>query len=153
MQAVDPVSVARRAASHVTPAAMARQVEITITAEPSLTTCRTDAMRVEQILGNVLNNAVRHAPERSEVEVRIRSDDGRVFFHVEDEGPGVPETELEHIFDVYVTKAGEESRGLGLGLPLSRRLARLLGGALYALPAGTAGGGRFVLELPQNASS
>jgi signal transduction histidine kinase len=153
MQAIDPVSVARRAAGHVTPAAMARQVEITITAAPSLTTCRTDAMRVEQILGNVLNNAVRHAPERSEVEVRIHADDGRVFFHVEDAGPGVPESELEHIFDVYVTKAGEESRGLGLGLPLSRRLARLLGGDLYALAAGTAGGGRFVLELPQNAAS
>jgi signal transduction histidine kinase len=153
MQAVDPITVSRRAVSHVTPAAMAREVEITIVADPGLPTCRTDAMRVEQILGNVLNNAVRHAPGRSEVEIRIRGDGGRVLFHVIDQGPGVPEGELEHIFDVYVTKAGEEARGLGLGLPLSRRLARLLGGDLYALPAGEAGGGRFVLELPENAES
>ncbi|HEX5632466.1 MAG TPA: GAF domain-containing sensor histidine kinase [Gemmatimonadales bacterium] len=153
MQAVDPVTVSRRAVSHVTPAAMAREIEITIVAEPSLPTCRTDAMRVEQILGNVLNNAVRHAPSRTEVEIRIRGEDGRVLFHVNDRGPGVPEGELEHIFDVYVTKAGEEARGLGLGLPLSRRLARVLGGDLYALRAGEAGGGRFVLELPQNPES
>ena len=59
----------------------------------------------------------------------------------------MPASEVERIFDIYVTKAGEESRGLGLGLPLSRRLARLLGGELRAV-APSGGGGCFVLELP-----
>ena len=61
--------------------------------------------------------------------------------------PGVPEDDLERIFDVYETKAGEEARGVGLGLPLSRRLARLLGGDLFA-EARPAGGGHFVLDSP-----
>ena len=52
---------------------------------------------------------------------------------------------------IYVTKAGEESRGLGLGLPLSRRLARLLGGELRAV-AEPGKGGWFILEVPADAA-
>jgi signal transduction histidine kinase len=66
---------------------------------------------------------------------------------VEDAGPGVPADDVERIFDIYVTKVGEESRGLGLGLPLSRRLARLLRGELRAV-ALSGKGGCFVLEVP-----
>ena len=55
---------------------------------------------------------------------------------------------MERVFDIYVTKASGGDRGAGLGLPLSRRLARLLGGELRALAASDGGGGRFVLELP-----
>ena len=96
-------------------------------------TCLTDAMRVEQILGNVLNNAVRHAPDGSVVHPpRRRRWRASLLFRVEDEGPGVPADDLERIFDIYETEAGEEARGVGLGLPLSRRLARLLGGDLFA---------------------
>ena len=111
-------------------------------------------MRVEQILGNVINNAVRHAPNGSVVLLRVAPEgDSSLLFRVEDSGPGVPEADLERIFDVYETKAGEEVRGVGLGLPLSRRLARLLGGDLYAEASDGGGGGHFVLRLPQaNAS-
>ena len=66
---------------------------------------------------------------------------------VDDEGPGIPATEVERIFDIYVTKAAGEAHGVGLGLPLSRRLARLLGGELRAV-ARPRQGGRFVLQLP-----
>ena len=152
VQSLDPVAVARRAVRHVTPAAVAREISIDVIAEDRSITLHTDSMRVEQILGNVLNNAVRHAPTASEVRIRIWADGGWVIYQVEDDGPGVPVTELESIFDIYVTKAGEEARGMGLGLPLSRRLARLLDGDLYA-EANPGGGGRFVLRLPQDPSS
>lgn len=149
LQAVDPSAVARRAISHATPAAAQRNIELRSELAPNLPTCMTDAMRVEQILGNVLNNAVRHAPDGSVVMLRVSPDrDVSLVFRVEDSGPGVGEDDLERIFDVYETHAGEESRGSGLGLPLSRRLARLLGGDLFAETA-EAGGGHFVLRLPQ----
>ena len=70
----------------------------------------------------------------------------RIFFLVGDAGSGIPEPELERIFDIYVTKPGEAQQGVGLGLPLSRRLARLLGGELHAVASPA--GGEFVLELP-----
>jgi signal transduction histidine kinase len=152
VRALDPVAVARRAVSHVTPTASARGITIEVIAEDRSVTLYSDSMRIEQILGNVLNNAVRHAPAESCVRIRIWADEGWTSFQVEDDGPGVPVTELEAIFDIYVTKAGEEARGVGLGLPLSRRLARLLNGDLYA-EANPGGGGRFVLRLPQDSSS
>ncbi len=149
LQAVDPAAVARRAISHATPAAAQRSIELRSELAAAMPTCMTDAMRVEQILGNVLNNAVRHAPVGGLVLLRVGPEGGTsLLFRVEDSGPGVPEDDLDRIFDVYETKAGEEARGVGLGLPLSRRLARLLGGDLFA-EANPGGGGRFVLRLPQ----
>ena len=85
------------------------------------------------------------------MHIIITAHDERVLFEVKDEGPGIRSHELEAIFDVYVTKAGEESRGLRLGLPLSRRLARLLGGELRAFPRRDKG--RWcILEVPGEAS-
>jgi signal transduction histidine kinase len=143
---VDPASVTRRAMGRVTPAAAPKAVTLELEVAPELRTCQTDASRLEQILVNLLANAIRHTPEETTVRVRLQDRDGRVAFHVLDAGPGVAEGELEHVFDIYVTKAGEESHGAGLGLPLSRRLARLLGGELRALPKREGGG--FLLELP-----
>ncbi len=153
IQAVDPAAVARRAISHITPAAAKKHIELHLHAARQLPTCQTDAMRVEQILGNVLNNAVRHAPEHSGVEVHVGHDGEWVIFTVDDRGPGVAPEEVEQIFDVYVTKAGQEARGTGLGLPLSRRLAWLLGGQLWAEANTIAGGGRFILRLPKTTES
>ena len=147
IKAVEPLSIVGRAVRRVTPAADARRIDFQVIAGPDLPTCETDASRVEQILVNLLGNATKHAPERSTVRVALGEQGGRVVFRVEDEGPGVAESDVEQIFDVYVTKAGEESRGLGLGLPLSRRLARLLGGELHAVPR-PGQGGCFVLAVP-----
>jgi signal transduction histidine kinase len=147
MRAVEPAGVVRRSIGRVTPAAQARNVTIRADLPPGLPSCQTDASRVEQILINLTVNAVRHTPENSEVCISVRHHDKRLLFQVDDQGPGIPEDELERIFDIYITKAGEAQEGVGLGLPLSRRLARLLGGELRAV-ANPGGGGRFLLELP-----
>ena len=144
---VEPVSIARHAMGRVTPAANLKQVTLNLNASPGLPNCETDASRVEQILVNLLSNAIKHAPERSSVTLSITAMKARVVFGVDDEGPGVAPSEVEQIFDIYVTKADEEVQGLGLGLPLSRRLARLLGGELRAV-AHPGKGGCFILEVP-----
>jgi signal transduction histidine kinase len=140
-------SVIHGAIQRMVPAATERNV--TLVADPPGTglICRTDGHRVEQILVNLLRNAVRHSPEGARVQVGASASEGRVVFTVQDQGPGFNPEEAEHIFDVYFTQAGEERMGHGLGLPLSRRLARILGGDLTGtnLPEG---GAAFVLTLP-----
>jgi signal transduction histidine kinase len=147
IRAVEPLSMAKRAIGRVTPAANLKQIVLEVVPELDLPSCATDASRVEQILINLLGNAIKYAPERTTVQVSIAMRGRYVVYQVDDEGPGVPIEEVERIFDVYVTKIGEETRGLGLGLPLSRRLARLLGGELRAV-ARPGRGGSFVLEVP-----
>jgi signal transduction histidine kinase len=150
IRAVEPGAMARRAVVRVTPAAESRGVQLELDAPRELPSCETDASRVEQILVNLLTNAIRHTPDNTTVTLDLHRRGDRVVFAVTDEGPGIGPDDVEKVFDIYVTKAGEESRGIGLGLPLSRRLARLLGGELTA-EARPGHGGAFFLELPVEA--
>jgi signal transduction histidine kinase len=147
IRATEPGSMARRAIARLTPAAEAKRVLLQVDAEPNLPSCETDASRVEQILINLLGNAIQHTPDGSTVRLYVTSRRPWVVYTIEDAGGGIKESEVEQVFDIYVTKAVGESRGVGLGLPLSRRLARLLGGELRAV-ARPGQGGCFVLELP-----
>ena len=147
IRGVEPITIASRSMRRVTPAAELKQVTLHLMPDPELPICETDVNRVEQILVNLLGNAIKYAPDRSAVRLSIMERGKRVVYQVDDDGPGVPAEDMERIFDIYVTKPGDESRGLGLGLPLSRRLARLLGGELRAVPH-PGGGGRFILEVP-----
>jgi len=147
MQEVDCHVVLRRAEGKVTPAAVAKGVTLQLSHAEPIPACRTDAHRVEQILVNLLGNAIRHTPPDSTVGLSVSKGGGCLQVTVTDEGPGIPEAHREHVFDVYYTKVGEEEHGVGLGLPLSRRLARLLGGDLTATDR-PEGGAAFTLLLP-----
>jgi len=147
IRATEPGSLARRALARVTPASEAKRILLQVDIAPDLPACDTDASRVEQILVNLLGNAVSHAPVGSTVRLEVTAQEPMVVYTLTDEGSGIEEGEVERIFDIYVTKPAGESQGVGLGLPLSRRLARLLGGELRAL-ARPGQGGCFVLELP-----
>jgi signal transduction histidine kinase len=144
---VEPVAVVRRVVGRHTPQAESKNVSLILETDAAVPNIQTDAHRVEQILVNLLTNAIRHSPQEGKVLVEVRAVPDRVVIQIRDQGPGVPPHEIESIFDVYVTKAGDESRGSGLGLPLSRRLAQLLGGELRAV-ARPGAGGCFRLELP-----
>ena len=144
---VDCGSVVRGAIQRVTPAAQERGVELRLQIAPEGPLSRTDSHRMEQILVNLLQNAIRHSPEGGTVTTTMGLDPESVVLNVEDQGPGIAAEDIESIFDVYVTSAGDERLGHGLGLPLSRRLARLLGGDLTAVSRPGAGG-LFVLKVP-----
>ena len=147
IRATEPGSLARRAIARVTPAAETKRILLQVDVAPNLPSCDTDASRVEQILVNLLGNAINHAPEGSAIRLEVSAQQPMVIYRLQDEGSGIPENDLERIFDIYVTKPAGESQGVGLGLPLSRRLARLLGGELRAI-ARPGQGGCFILELP-----
>jgi two-component system sensor histidine kinase KdpD len=110
---------------------------------------RTDPVRLEQILLNLLSNAIRHSPEGAAVEMRTAEVPGYVAFSVIDRGPGIPVELRERIFEPFERFDPHSGLGTGLGLPVSRRLAQALGGTLTVEE--TAGGGAtFILKIPSS---
>ena len=109
--------------------------------DPTVSLVLADAVMTERILVNLLHNAVRHG--RSPVRISSRVEGGDLALRVADAGPGVDARVLPRVFEPYVHREGE---GLGLGLPLSRRLADAQGARLEhrSVP----GGACFVLLLP-----
>jgi len=92
---------------------------------------RGDEIWVEQILTNLLSNARKYSPEGSAIEIDVREDDNEVAIAVTDHGPGIPDDQLERIFEPFRRAPGSDGvEGTGLGLYVSRQLARALGGAL-----------------------
>jgi CheY-like chemotaxis protein len=110
----------------------------------------TDVLRLQQILRNLVSNALKFTAKGS-VKLRVRpGPEDRVAFDVEDTGVGIPEDQLEPIFDAFHQGDGTTSRkygGTGLGLSISRDLARLLGGSIEV--RSTVGvGSVFTLTIP-----
>jgi histidine kinase len=104
-------------------------------------------MRTDQVLGNLLSNALRYSPAHEPVEVRLLPQSREVVFEVRDSGPGIPLDDQSRIFERfqrgghYLTR---EQGGAGLGLYLAKRLVEAMGGriwvssrlgAAFALPA------------------
>lgn len=109
-----------------------------------------DPGRIEQILGNLLSNALRHTPEEGAINVDLFTSGIQVLVRVQDSGPGIPEEALEHIFERFYRADRGRSRsdgGSGLGLAIAQQLARAHGGALSARN-NPQGGAIFELSLP-----
>jgi signal transduction histidine kinase len=114
----------------------------------------TDPRRVRQILGNLLSNAIKYTPSGGLITLRlrlhsgsIRSRRGRwVAIEVSDTGPGIPSDKVETIFEEFI-RLTPNIPGAGLGLAISRRIARTLGGDITVTGAAE-GGASFVLSLP-----
>jgi PAS domain S-box-containing protein len=109
----------------------------------------TDPGKVRQILLNLLGNAVKFTPD-GEVELSLTASDRAVTFRVRDTGPGIPEEFRERVFDPFVQADLSQTRrhgGTGLGLAVSRELARLMGGDLF-IESTSGAGSTFTLTLP-----
>jgi signal transduction histidine kinase len=115
-----------------------------------------DAARLVQALGNLVENALKHAGAAGQVTLDVRpARDDRFRLAVQDSGPGIPAEALTRVFDRYFRvegRGGHGPGGMGLGLAIARGIALGHGGDLWAENAAE-GGARFVLELPAGATS
>jgi signal transduction histidine kinase len=146
----DLVAVVRDAVEEAGPLAAAAGVELAVTG-PDEAVCALDEPTVRRAVLNLLDNAVRHAPAGSTVEVAVEvaagasSAEARVV--VADHGPGVPPDQQERIFERF-WRGGTGAPGTGLGLPIASQVARAHGGALTVRSPGPAGDGAvFTLTL------
>ena len=120
--------------------------------------------RLHQVVVNLLENAISFSPPGGQVTIAARRIGNEIQISVEDEGPGIPQENIERVFERFYTDRPEESFGQnsGLGLNISRQIVVAHGGRLYVenreapdtdrgkgdTPAGVSGGARFVIRLP-----
>ena len=109
-----------------------------------------DAVLLDAVISNLVENAARHAPSPAAVAISAHRNGGTVELTVDDGGPGVPDDVLERLFDKFfrVERVGEGSRrGMGIGLAVVRGLTESMGGRVAA-ERSPLGGLRVVVDIP-----
>jgi PAS domain S-box-containing protein len=138
VEAVRPLTSAKR-----------HQLELQL---PERVHMRGDAIRLAQVLQNLLTNAVRYTPEGGSITLEVSVEDKRCVTWVRDNGQGIAPDSLERIFGLFEQEAdvsrNPSESGLGIGLTLARTLAELHGGTLRAYSEGRGRGAAFELALP-----
>jgi signal transduction histidine kinase len=119
---------------------------------PDRMDAQVDPFRLEQVVLNLLDNAIKFSPEGGEIEVDLeRIPEGCVRLSVRDHGIGVPPKHRRRLFERFYQAHGKEHRsGMGLGLFICSEIVRRHGGSIRA-EAPEGGGTRFVVELPAEA--
>jgi PAS domain S-box-containing protein len=108
-----------------------------------------DEVRIEEVVTNLLDNAVKYTPAPGQIEVEARVDGADVVVTVRDRGPGVAADEVERIFERF-HRGTSDVPGVGLGLHIAREIVQLHGGSL-TLEVPQDGGSRFMVRLPRKA--
>lgn len=130
-----------------------KRLSIRVSPDASQPWARFDPARIEQVLTNLIGNAIKFAPEGSQIDVGARAgESGFVEITVADSGPGVAEADRPRIFEPWVRGAeGSRAGGLGLGLAIARRLVEAHGGTIGVRPR-SGGGSVFFFSLPASAA-
>jgi heavy metal sensor kinase len=131
------------------PLADEKQVTLTVQAEGSVEV-EGDRIRLKQVVINLLDNAIKYAPAGGRVTVRVSVSDRRAQLEVSDNGPGIPESDLPHVFDRFFRANGVRLgaiEGAGLGLSIVQSICAAHGGSVKAENHPN-GGCRFIVELP-----
>jgi two-component system sensor histidine kinase TctE len=140
VERLDLARLARDAATEWVPRALARSIDLGYDGEEGAAWIEGDAFLVRDMLGNLLDNAIRYTQHGGHVTVRVTTGTDAVVLSVEDNGPGIPEQERERVFERFYRMLGTGTEGCGLGLAIVREIA-LSHRAEVKLAAGAGGQG------------
>jgi signal transduction histidine kinase len=108
-----------------------------------------DATRLQQVIGNILSNAIKFTPPGKQVDLRLDRTDQKLTISVRDEGEGIEPSFLPHVFErLRQADASDKRSGLGLGLAIARHIIDLHHGEIRAESEGLGKGARFTVTLP-----
>jgi signal transduction histidine kinase len=147
----DLTVLVQRMVERFQPQASSQQVSLSfIPPAISIPQISADPIRLEQVLTNLLSNALRYTPDGGHINLALSTTDGSVRLSIHDSGPGIPEESMPYIFERFYRADKSRARaegGTGLGLAIARQLARAHGGDLTATNHAS-GGALFTLILP-----
>lgn len=156
-EAVDLSAVVHRAVEVTRPLMEERRHQLSLSLPPTLLLREADAVRLEQVVVNLLTNAAKYTEPGGRVWVTAERHAVEAVLRVRDSGVGIPPAMLESIFDMFVQVDRSPGRnvqwGLGVGLALVRRLVELHGGRIQAFSPGPGQGSEFVVRLPLSGKS
>jgi CheY-like chemotaxis protein len=133
------------------PGARAKNIRVLPVLDPSAGPVLGDPDRLQQVLWNLVSNAIKFTPAGGQIQVRLAQADGQVQIVVQDSGVGIPREFVPHVFDTFRQRDSSDTRphgGVGLGLALVRQLVELHGGSVHAESAGENRGATFTVSLP-----
>ena len=149
LERADLRPLVREVIDELRPLADRRHIALSLALPERSMATKVDPLRFQQVIRNVAANAIKFAPEHSVVEIRGQRQDEGLLFTVKDRGPGIPEAELESIFEAFVqsSKTKDGSGGTGLGLAICRKIVQAFDGSIHAENR-PGGGATFFLHLP-----
>jgi PAS domain S-box-containing protein len=151
VEPVDLPAILGEAVATVMPAADAKGVRVETVIEPLTTPVSGDADRLQQIVWNLISNAIKFTPRGGKVQLRMSRVNSHVEVTVSDTGRGISPEFLPFVFERFRQADASFSRehgGLGLGLAIAKQLTELHGGAITASSGGTDKGSTFTVKLP-----
>ena len=151
VQPVLPASFIEAAVETVRPAAEAKGIRLGTMLDPSAGPVSGDPGRLQQVIWNLVNNAIKFTPSNGRVQVVLERVDSHIEISVADTGVGIEPQFLDHVFERFRQADASSTRhfgGLGLGLSIVRHLVELHGGTVRAHSAGIGKGSTFTVHLP-----
>jgi two-component system sensor histidine kinase QseC len=149
LEPTDVHVVARSVLAQLAPAALAKFVDLELGPGPADAFVRANPALVEVLLRNLMDNAVRYSPPGTTVRVKVESDSAAIRLVVVDQGPGVPQSELERLGERFHRLPGVTSPGSGLGLSIVRCIADIHGASVRFSPAPDGRGLEAVVVFPR----
>jgi PAS domain S-box-containing protein len=147
---MDPAHMLQATMQALRPAADSRRVQMIAVVDP-VGEIRADGRRLQQVLWNLVHNAIKFTPDGGRVDLRLTRTPGTVQISVADNGRGISPQFLPYVFDRFRQQDASTTReafGLGLGLSIAKHLVELHGGTIEAFSAGAGQGATFVVMLP-----
>ena len=152
LQQIEILNVVQAAIESAEPAAQAKDIRLKSILDPVAdATVSADAGRLQQVVWNLLTNAIKFTPKGGQVQVLLQRVNSHIELSVSDTGIGIPANFLPHVFDRFSQRDSSTTRsygGLGLGLAISKQLVELHGGSIRVASQGEGKGATFFVHLP-----